>query len=90
MNGPPHDKGTDNYASCNVSSSRHQLLVIHCCNVNTEDRSEDVSNLLTYKMNNSPTKLKVLCRVAVNKQCDIDKLGLQEVPKEILSYLNWC
>lgn len=85
-----HEKGTDNYTSCNVSSSGHQLLVIHCCNVNTEDRSEDVSNLLTYKMNNSPTKLKVLCRVAVNKQCDIDKLGLQEVPKEILSYLNWC
>ena len=85
-----HEKGTDNYTSCNVSPSGHQLLVIHCCNVNTEDRREDVSNLLTYQMNNSPAKLKVLCRMAVNKQCDIHKLGLQEVPKEILSYLNWC
>lgn len=85
-----HEKGTDNYTSCNVSSSGHQLLVIHCCNVNTEDRSDDVSNLLTYKMNNSPADLRVLCRVAVNKQCDIHELGLQEVPKEILSYLNWC
>lgn len=85
-----HETGTDNYTSCYVSSSGHQLLVIHCCNVNTEDQSEDVSNLLTYKMNNSPAELKVLCRVAVNKQCDIHKLGLQEVPKEILSYLNWC
>ena len=85
-----HEMGTDNYTSCNVSSSGHQLLVIHCCNANTEDRSEDVSNLLTYKMNNSPAELKVLCRVAVNKQCNIHKLGQQEVPKEILSYLNWC
>jgi len=85
-----HDKGTDNYTSCNVSLSGHQLLVIHCCNMKNEDRSEDVSNLLTYKMNNSPTELTVLCRMAVNKQCDIHKLSLQEVPKEILSYLNWC
>lgn len=85
-----HKKGTDNYTSCKISPSGHQLLVIHCCNVNTEDRSEDVSNLLTYKMNDSPVELKVLCRVAVSKQCDIHKLGLQDVPKEILSYLNWC
>jgi len=85
-----HDKGTDNYTSCNISSSGHQLLVIHCCNMNNEDRSEDVSNLLTYKMNNSPAELTVLCRVAVNKQSDIHKLGIQEAPKEILSYLNWC
>ena len=85
-----HEKGTDNYTSCNVSSSGHQLLVTHCCSVNTEDRSEDVSNLFAYKMNNSPAELKVLCRVSVKKHCDIHKLGLQEVPKEILSYLNWC
>ena len=53
-----HDKGIDNYTSFIVSSTRHQLLVIHCCNVNTEFRNEDVSNLLTYKMNNSAAEFK--------------------------------
>lgn len=85
-----HEKGTDNYASCVISPSGHQLLVIHCCNVNTEDQSEDVSNLSVYRMSNSPTELKVLCRVAVSKHCEVQKLRLREVPKEILSYLNWC
>ena len=85
-----HKEGTDNYTSCTISPSGHRLLVTHCCNMNTEDRSEDVSSLMVYKMNNSPTELKVLCRVAVSKHCAVHKLRLREVPKEILSYLNWC
>lgn len=85
-----HKKGTENYTSCTISPSGHRLLVIHCCCVNTEDRTEDISNLLVYKMNNSPTKLKVLCRVAVRKHCAVQKLRQREVPKEVLAYLNWC
>ena len=85
-----HEKGTENYVSCRISPSGHRLLAIHCCNVNSEDRSEDVSNLSVYKMTDSPTELKVLCRVAVNKHCAVQKLRLREVPKEILCYLNWC
>ena len=85
-----HENGTENYTSCTISPSGHQLLVIHCCSANAEDRSQDVSNLLVYKMNNSPTALKVLCRVVVREHYPIQSLKWQEVPKEILSYLNWC
>ena len=85
-----HEKETDNYTSCKISPNGHQLLVTHCCNVNTEDRTEDVSNLLVYKMNDSPAELRVLCRMAVTKFYVVQNLKQHDVPKEILSYLNWC
>ena len=85
-----HKKETENYTSCTISPSGHQLLVTHCCSANMEDRSQDVSNLLVYKMNNSPTALKALCRLAVRKHTPLEKLKWQEVPKDILSFLNWC
>lgn len=85
-----HSKGTDNYTSCTISPNGHQLLVTHCCNVNIEDRSQDVSNLLVYKMNDSPAELRVLCRMTIKKYCVVQSLRQHDVPKEILSYLNWC
>lgn len=85
-----HRKGTDNYTSCTISPNGHQLLVTHCCNVNMEDRSQDISNLLVFKMNDSPAKLRVLCRMAIKKNCVVQNLRQHDVPKEILSYLNWC
>lgn len=85
-----HRKGTDNYTSCTISPNGHQLLVTHCCNVNMEDRSQDISNLLVFKMNDSPANLRVLCRMAIKKNCVVQNLRQHDVPKEILSYLNWC
>ena len=85
-----HENGTENYTSCTISPSGHQFLITHCCSANTEDRNQDVSNLLVYKMNNSPTMLKVLCRVAVRKYFSVKNLKQHEVPKDILSFLNWC
>ena len=85
-----HEKGTENYTSCCISPSGHQLMVTHCCSANVDDRSQDVSSMLVYKMSNSPTALKVLCRVAVRKHIPVQRLSPQEVPEDILSFLNWC
>ena len=85
-----HKTGTENYTSCTISSSGHLLLVTHCCHVNAQDISQDVSNLLVYKMKNSPTRLKVLCRVAVRKYFSVENMKQHEIPKDILSFLNWC
>ena len=85
-----HEKGTENYASCTISPSGHQFLVTHCCSSDMDDRNQDISNLLVYKMDNSPTALKVLCRLAVRKHFIVHRLSRREVPEDILSFLNWC
>lgn len=85
-----HEKGTENYTSCTISPSGHQFLVTHCCSSDTDDRNQDISNLLVYKMDNSPTALKVLCRLAVRKHFIVHRLSGREVPEDILSFLNWC
>lgn len=85
-----HEKETENYTSCSISPSGHQLMVTHCCSTNADDRSQDISNLLVYKMDKSPTALKVLCRVAVRKHFPVQRLSPREVPEHILSFLNWC
>ena len=84
-----HEKGTDNYTSCFISPSGHQLLVIHCYRKNVDDENEEASNLMVYRMNNSPADLKVLCRIAVRNHYAVQKLRLSHIPKEMLSFLNW-
>ena len=87
-----HEEETDNvnHMRFSISPSGHQMMVTYSWHKNMEDRTEDVSNLLVYKMDNSPTELKVLCRVAVRKYCAVHKLTRQDVPAEVLSFLNWC
>ncbi|KAL9980895.1 hypothetical protein ACROYT_G009535 [Oculina patagonica] len=84
------DEETDNNILFSISPSGHQIMVAHSWRRNKENHSEDVSNLLLYKMDNSPAELKVLCRVAVTKHYAFRNLTRQEVPGEILSFLRWC